>query len=234
MKTHVLIVLISLSTMDLFAQITKGKMIISVDGNYTKTTSEDGATTNQNTAQIKNLSLGASVGYFITDKFMAGIGLDYYSSKEYRTIEMMVNRFFQVEFMNIKSKAYLPNIYVGNYYQITNKLYINTNLKFSYGNIKSEYNTVIVGSVIYPTDTIIMLTDRYSSTYSGSSEMNSELDFFNAKLFPELNYFISSNFSLCLGLGGIEYSMIDWKTDNSNWIINFNPVNWKFGIKMKL
>lgn len=234
MKKIFITVLIALSTLDLFSQIDKGKIIVSIDGSYMKTTTESGVTTNQNVVQAKNLNIGTSVGYFITDRFIVGVGLDYYWNKESRTTELMINRFFQVEVMDIKSKAFLPNIYLGYYYPIINKLYIDANLKFSYGKIKSEYNTLIAGSVYYPTDTYIVLTDRYSSTYVNGSERSSDVDFFNAKIFPELTYFISSKFSLCLGLGGVEYSMSDWKTDNSSWIINFNPAYWRFGIKIKI
>jgi hypothetical protein len=234
MKKNVLIVLILLTTLNLFSQIEKGKIIVSIDGNYLETSTENGVTSNQNVSQIKNLNLGTSFGYFITDRFVLGVGLDYYWNKESRTTELMINKFFQAEVMNIKSKAFLPNIYLGYYYPIINKLYVNANLKFSYSTIKSEYNTLIAGSVYYPSDTVITLTDRYSSTYVNGTEGNSEVDLFSAEILPELTYFISSKFGLCLGLGGIKYSMIDWKTENSNWTINFDPAYWRFGIKIKI
>lgn len=234
MKKNVLIVLIILSTQDLFSQIDKGKIIISVDGNYMKSTTENGVTTSQNLVQGKYLSVGASVGYFITDRFIAGLGLDYNWNKEDRTTELMINRFLLIEEMHIKSKALLPNIYLGYYYQIINKLYINTNLKFSYGKAKSEYNTLFANFADYPSDTMRVPDDWYSSRYIIGKDKSSGVDFFSAKILPELTYFISQKFSLCLGLGGVEYSMIDWKTDNSYWIVNFNPAYWKFGIKIRI
>lgn len=234
MKKNVLIVLIVLSSLDLLAQIGKGKIMVSVDGDYIKTSTENGVTTNQNLAQIKNLSVGTSVGYFITDRFIAGVGLDYYWDKESRSTEMMMNKFVHVEVMDVKSYVFLPNIYFGYYYPINNKLYINANLEFSYSTIKSDYNSLIVGRVTHATDTVVSLSDSLSPTYHKSYGGNSEVDFFSVRLFPELTYFITSNFGLCLGLGGIEYSMADWKTDNSSWGINFNPVNWRFGIKIKI
>lgn len=112
MKKNVLIILITLSTLDLFSQIEKGKINVSIDGNFIKTTTENGVTSNQNVSQIKNLNIGTSVGYLITDKFVLGAGLDYYWLKESRTTELMINRFFQAEIMNIKSKAFLPYIYI--------------------------------------------------------------------------------------------------------------------------
>lgn len=234
MKKNLLIILIAFSTLDLFSQIDKGNVIFSVDGNYMKTTTENGVKSNQNVAQIKNLNIGTSVGYFITDRFIAGFGLDYYWNNESRTNELMINKFFQAEFMNMKSNVFLPNIYLGYYYPIINKLYINTNLKLRYGKLKSDYNTIIVGGVHYRTDSLLVTTDPSDLNYAKEYEGNSEVDFFSVKLFPELTYFMTSNLSLCLGLGGIEYSFSDWKTDNSNLMLNFNPVYWRLGIKIKI
>jgi len=234
MKKNVLIALIVLSTLDVFSQIDKGQIVVAVDGYFMKSTTENGVTTNQNVTQGKYLSTGASVGYFITDRIIAGVGLDYYWSKESRTSELMINRNFQIEVMNIKSKAFLPNIYLGYYHPIINKLYISTNLKFSYGKVKSEYNTLMAGMVFFPSDTILELSDRYPSGYSIGSEKSSDVDYFSSKIFPELTYFIFPKFSLCVGLGGVEYSLTDWKADNSSWTINFNPNYWKFGIKLKI
>lgn len=234
MKQQLLIALLVLSTMDLFSQIDKGKIIISVNGNYTKSTSENGVLTNQTTVQGKYLNIGASFGYFLTDKFIAGFGLDYSWNKETRSNTLMINRFSQYEGIDLKSTAVLPNIYLGYYYQVINKLYFNTNLKLSYGKVKSEYNDLLVGDVHYPADTIISVTDQYSASYMFSKAGSTEVDFFSAQVLPELNYFVSQKISLCLGLGGIEYSMIDWKTDNSNCTINFSPAYWRFGIKIKL
>jgi len=71
-------------------------------------------------------------------------------------------------------------------------------------------------------------------SYSRVYEESSDFDLFKVEIIPELTYFISSRFGLCLGLGGIEYSMLDWETDNSSRIINFNTVNWRFEIKVKI
>ncbi len=234
MKRILLIAIIIFSNLDVFSQADKGKIIVSIDGNYEKSTTENGVTTNQNVVQGKYLSAGATVGYFITDRFIAGIGLDYNSGKEDRTNEVMINSFFQQEAMNLKSRSFLPNIYFGYYYQIIDKLYINTNLKFSYGKVKSEYNTLLAGSVYYPSNTITEFNDQYSSPYAIGQEKNSKVDFFSTKILPELSYFITPEFSFYLGLGGIEYSLVDWETDNSNWTINFNPTDWRFGIKIKV
>ena len=79
----------------------------------------------------------------------------------------------------------------------------------------------------------IIIADQYLLPYSRVYEESSDFDLFKVEIIPELTYFISSRFGLSQGLGGIEYSMLDWETDNSSRIINFNPVNWRFGIKVK-
>jgi hypothetical protein len=234
MKKTVLILFIAFSTLDLFSQVEKRNFIISVDGNYLKTTTENGVTTNQNVAQIQNLGIGASVGYFITDRFIAGVGLDYYWEKESRTNKLMFNKFKQIEVLRTKSNVYLPNFYLGYYYPIISKLYISTNLKLSLGKIKSDYKSLIAGSAYNPTESSELIEYPLSSEYVNAYEENADADYLRANLFPELTYFATSNVGLCLGLGGIEYSMTDWKTDNSSWVINFNPEYWRFGIKLKI
>ena len=231
MKKNLLIVLIAFFTLDLFSQIDKDDVIFSVNGNYVKTTTENGVTRNQNSSQIKDLSIGATFGYFVTDRFVAGFGLDYYWNKEARRSGLYINNYMQKELMKITSDALLPNVFVGYYYPIIGKFYINTHLKISYGKLKSDYNTVILGTFNDPIDGISVINEP--STYIKEYEWNSKTDYFSVSLSPELTYFITPNFGVCLGLGGIEYSMTDWITDNSNWGINFNPAYWKFGIKIK-
>jgi hypothetical protein len=191
-----------------------------------KTTSENGVTTNQNDTQGKYLSIGGSVGFFLTNRLIAGVGLDYNWGKEIRYNLLSFNGFTQAEETFVKSKIFLPNFYLGYYYPITNKLFFNTNLKFSYGKLKSEVNTSYGGYSTSNTST--------SLSYITSVSQDSEYNYFSFKVSPELTYFISAGFGLYLGLGGIEYTAIDWKKDNSSWTVNFNPSYWRLGIKVKL
>lgn len=222
MKKNVLIVLIVFSTFDLFGQISKGDIIISFDGNYMKTNSENGVTTNMINTNVQYLSIGSSLGYFFSNQFLMGIGLDYNWGKETRFNEIYFNNFLQQEEMDIKSRVLLPNIYLGFYFPIISKLYFNTNLNFNYGIVKSDYKTFYAGA------------GPSFNSYSKSSAKESKSDYFSSRICPELTYFISSKISLCLGLGGIKYSLIDWKNENSNWTVNFNPSYWEFGIKIKI
>lgn len=234
MKKNLLTVLIVFSSLDLFSQIDKGNILISIDGNYVKMNIENGVTTNQNSTQGQYLSFGSAIGYFITNRFIAGVGLDYNWDKEIRYNSLYIyNKYAQAEEMTIKSKVFLPNLYLGYYFQIINKLYFNTNLKFSYGKVKSETSTIIEMSSNSGTAQLIDSMGNLGS-YLMSKNSNYQNDYFTAKISPELTYFVSTKLSLNLGLGGIECSVVDWKNDNSNWTINFNPNYWKFGIKIKI
>lgn len=228
MKKSVIIVLIVFSTMDLFGQINKGDIIISFDGNYMNTKTENGVTTNLSSTKGQYLSIGSSFGYFFSNQFIMGIGLNYDWGKETRANKLYFNNFVQEEVMDITSNVILPNIYLGYYFPITSKLSFNTNLKLSYGVIKSDYSTLYAGAGSFITDSVI----NTNSNYFRGSEKQSKTDYFSTQICPELTYFISSKFSICLGLGGLEYSLIDWKKEK--WIVNFNPSYWKFGIKFKI
>jgi len=219
--------LIAFSTLDLFSQIEKGKIIISFDGNYNKTINSNGVNADHNTINGKYLSVGTSIGFFLSNRFIIGIGLDYDWNKEYRFYEMtLFYKYYQSENMNITSKVFLPNIYFGYYYQIINKLYFNSNLKFSFSKIKTETNSIYAGFDIS--------SDLGHNYVRIPPTQNSETDFFSININPEMTYFLSNKFSVYIGLGGIEYSISDWKNDNSSWTINFNPIYWSFGIKMKI
>lgn len=131
MKREALIVLIIFSTLDLFAQFNKGDFIISADGNYIKTNIENGVTTNQNYTKGEYLNLGTSIGTFITNKLIVGVGLDYNWGKEARSNSLYFNNFVQREIMIIKSNVILPNLYLGYYQRIIDKLYFSSTLRFS-------------------------------------------------------------------------------------------------------
>jgi hypothetical protein len=203
MKKIVLIVLIVCSTLNLFSQIEKGRIIISLDGNYIKTATENGVTFNQNASQIENLNIGTSVGYFMTDRLVVGVGLDYYWDKESRVYLLKINRFLQKEVMNIKSNVFLPDLYIGYYFPIISKLYINTNLKFSYTKFRTDYNSSLVEITYNQSENLNLDTSPSSLVYFIDNEKSAKTDLFNAEIFPELTYFVSSKVGLCLGLGGI-------------------------------
>jgi len=231
MKTNLLILFIAFSSFNSFAQFSKNDIIIQINGNYMKTKTEYGVTTNQSNTNGQYLNAGISAGSFMTNRFFIGIGVDYSQSKETRYNMLNFNDFIQAEEMNTKTYAFFPSVFLGYYYPLFDKLYFITNLKFSFGKIKSDYTSTYAGAKSPSYSDSLMITEP---GYMRESKNESESDYFSTQLCPELSYFISTNFGLSLGLGGIEYSMIDWKTENSNWAVNFNPVYWKLGVKFKI
>lgn len=233
MKKSILLALVVLSTFDLYSQIEKGITLVSGEGIYHQSTTAYGVTTSQNSVHGKYLNVGASVGYFFTNRFIVGLGLDFKSENEERGSVMTINKYYQQEVMDIKAKAWLPNVYFGCYYPIIEKLYLNTNMKFSYGKLKGEFSTVISSyeqGVFLPSDPSF----GFQNTIVRTHEYNTEVDYSSVEVLPELNYFLTPKFCLSLGLGGLGYSMTDWSSDNSTWIVNFNPSYWTLGVKASL
>lgn len=56
----------------LLAQIEKGNFIFSVEGNYKKGRPEYGVRDDNNHVERQSLRVGASVGYFFTNRFIFG------------------------------------------------------------------------------------------------------------------------------------------------------------------
>lgn len=200
-----------------------------------KTISGGGVTTNEISTQGNYLNVGTSVEYLLTSRLAVGAGLDYQWAKE-TTSNMIYLRmpdlnFRHYEVMETKSNVFLPNVFLKHYIPLTQKLYFNTNLKFSFGEIKSELRTNIIDSNRRPSEG--GLTEALPTYMSGASK-KSVLDSFTAQLGPELTYFFTPKLMGCLALGGIEYSMLDGKTTNSLWAVNFNPAHWQLGVKIKI
>lgn len=232
MKREIISMIFFISTSMVFSQINKGDILISGNGNYNQSASGSGTFTNQFNVNGKYLDIGASVGYFVNEHFIVGVGLDYMWSKEYRTNSSRMNIFYQAEIMDYKSDVLLPKVFFGYYYQIADKLYISGNLKLNYGKLKSNYSTRYVGGADIIPDEPVLSESVYF--YQKSHGENSESDYFSARLLPELTYLISSGFGVNLGLGGIGYSLTNWNLNSSGWIVSFNPSYWELGFKIRI
>ena len=177
-----------------------------------------------------SLNLGASMGVFLSDHFVMGIGLNYNWGKETRFNQLIYSsNLLQIEELKVKSKMLLPGVFFGYYFPIVGKLYFNTNLVLNCGKINSDYESIRAQrSTFFSTDSAYIIGDQ---PISGGFSSSSSIYYFSTQIHPELSYFLSSKFCLSLGLGGIEYSITDWKFENSECTINFNPGYWKLGIK---
>lgn len=233
MKRNVILILILFFSLDSFGQIAKGDVIISMDGNYMKINTESGVFTNKSSTNGQYLNLGISMGVFLSDHFVMGIGLNYNWGKETRFNQLIYSsNLLQIEELIIKSKILLPGVFFGYYFPIAGKFYFNANLVLNCGKINSDYESIRAQrSTYFTTDSAYIYSDH---PISGGYSKSSSTYYFSMQIRPELSYFFSSKFGLSLGLGGIEYSLTDWKFENSACAINFNPAYWKLGIKFIL
>lgn len=227
MQKNILVLLFLFFALPLFSQVKTGDIVLSLDGNYMKTNTGGGVTTNMTGTRAQNLDISLSAGYFFTERVVAGVGIDYKLNKETRSNLVKFNNFVQMEEMDYKSHAWLPNVYLGLYFPVVSKFYITANFKTSYGKIKTKY-TSMYAAVDYIMSGIPVLNSEHVVSYDG------KVDYFSNMIYPELLYFVGAKTSISLGLGGIEYSITNWDTHNAEVAVNFNPVYWKLGAKLKL
>ncbi len=233
MKKSFLLVLSFNLMLNLSAQMRKGNFIFSIDGNYIKTSSETGVISNLHVSEGKFLDLGFSIGYKVSNSFVAGIGIDYDWSKEKRKNQFSINRFHQMEQLNTKTNTFLPHAYLEYQYKIINKLFLCTKLRIGYGKINTDIHRYLVGFAAFQSDTQIQDVNDYD-TYSGEFIEENDVNAFNVCLCPKFTYCIFPKLGFSLGLGGIEYVKINWEKDYSSWVVNFHPNNWRFGVEVIL
>jgi hypothetical protein len=231
MKKTLLLSFMALLSIASFAQIEKGKVLISFNGSYRKETTGSGTSFNSSYTQGKYLATGATVGYFFTDHFAMGVGLDYGWVKEDRQTSLYLSNVLHMEQSTITSNTIMPSVYFGFYYPVVGRLYINAIGKLNIGqsSVKS-YSAVMEASASSSTNTLSDIT--IPNSYGNS--MDIKVDVFNATLAPEVVYFISSKVGLSLSLGGIYYTITDWKSEYANCGIDFAPRNWQVGCKISL
>ena len=70
------------------------------------------------------------------------------------------------------------------------------------------------------------------TTSNPYGSLDIKADVFNATLAPEVVYFIFSKVGLSLSLGGIYYTITNWKSEYANCGIDFAPRNWQVGCKI--
>jgi len=227
MQKNLLLLVFLFLAIPLFSQVNTGDIILSLNGNYLKTNTGGGVTTNMTGTQAQNLDISLSGGYFLSQRVVAGIGLDYKLDKEVRSNLVSFDNFVQMEIMDYRSHAWLPNVYVGLYFPIVSKLYVTANFRMSYGKLNAGYTTTYAGAGKF-------VLGSPATNYTYTSTGDARVDYFSNTIYPELLYFVGAKTSISLGLGGIQYALTDWDASNAEVAVNFNPVYWKFGVKMKL
>jgi hypothetical protein len=234
MRRNIILIGIILFSLDSFGQIAKDKVIISMNGNFMKINTESGVKTNEFSTKGQYVNLGTSIGVFLSDHFIMGVSVNYNWGKETRMNKLIYgNNLLQIEQLEIRSNILLPGVFFGYYVPIVGKFYFNTNMVLNCGKVNSDYERLFAQRTTYfSTDSSYIYIDN--NHVSGGSSGSSSTYYFSAQICPELSYFISSKFGLSMGLGGIEYSLTDWKSENSAFAVNFNPAYWKLGVKFIL
>jgi hypothetical protein len=238
MKLTILLLAFLYTTFLLHSQVKKGDNVISLNGMYTKNTTQDGVMGNSMTVNNRHLNLGATFTNYVTNHWFLGFGVDYISQKDLRTSELVLNdghdvnsQIMRYETLNLKSTAPLPFLLVGYNMDVTNKLNFNANLKINYGNV----STTIVDQTIYQQSLIVNTTlSSFIPMPTMTSRSKEKNVFAAASIIPEMTYFFTNQIGLSVALGGIQYSITDWKTSKSDFWINLSPNTWLVGLKYKL
>jgi hypothetical protein len=215
-----------------YSQISKGNIQISLNGNFIKTNNATGVTTNYLNSDTKQLVLDGTLEYFVSPNTMLGIGLEYTRIKENTLSHLYFNNFMQIEEFETESKILLPHIGIAHHFRIVDNLFLSPYLNIGFGRMKAEYNTIIAGRKdLQSGDYVYSDPDESTSGLRGQKD-DTESDYLNANVCPQMNYYVSQNFGVYLELGGINYSISDW--DNEQWLVDFNPRYWSLGFKIRI
>ncbi len=127
---------------------------------------------------------------------------------------------------------FIPSVFGGYNYSITDKLIFNSCLRFGYAKIKPTLKSINF-TTVDPLDSnnpIIQTSNGLRSIKEINNSVDTEL--FLSEISPEFTYLINNWFGVSLNLGGVGYSLNDWDKEKSSWIINFHPQYWKLGFKI--
>lgn len=239
MKRFFLFFILGILVSNLFAQQKKGDNYIGINGMYNTTINQDGVEGNSVAVKSHLLNIGVTFSGSMNNHFLIGIGVDYVSQNDDRnskfTFYNQNDDYIKYETMKLKSHVFLPNLFVGYYSHIVDKLYFNSNMKLSYGQLKTNTESQQVSfKYTQPTTTNGISSGSTDVPILYTNKADDTTDFAGAAIIPELNYYFSNVFGLSLGLGGIQYSLTKWKTENSSFSVNFNPSNWQIGAKIRI
>ncbi|MDL2290467.1 hypothetical protein LJB95_03585 [Paludibacteraceae bacterium OttesenSCG-928-F17] len=188
-----------------FAQLEKGRLLISLDGNFAKNSHE--SSTDISILNTRTLNLSPAIGFSLAKNFTLGLGVDLSWNKQAYLMNITELPGFQTDFqVENSSNSYLPYAFLGYYYEIFTRFYVGGQFHIKFGFAQEKQgNQTNKGNIIA------------------------------ASISPEINYFISRHFAVYLSLGEFGYSMSMFDNyDKSNWLINFSPTQWALGIRVAI
>ncbi|ADQ80257.1 hypothetical protein Palpr_2121 [Paludibacter propionicigenes WB4] len=247
-----LIIILSAFHFAASAQYTQGKIYIDGSVNYNND--------NMSIATLKvgeatkttsnNLTISPNIGYFVSDNFAIGIGLEYISLSSSNTaltgIEFdyikknLVNKI--IDESSSKWKELAPTLFAKYIIPVSDKLSFSLKAKFSHGLLTDD---IAINS------TTINYDDKGSVSSQTSSTVVSEKPSKQTNRFsisPEFQYLITNKIGLQINFTGFSYNSIpvinpsfEQKDDGNFYhVVNYgtqkttsftiNPSSWSFGV----
>ncbi|HEX3007275.1 MAG TPA: hypothetical protein VHO90_06630 [Bacteroidales bacterium] len=227
MKQSLLIIILFVLTHFLsYSQIKKGDILFDLNGSYVESTSGSGVSVSNYWSKNKSLNTFFSVGYSISNSFVAGVGVGYTHLKENRNYTFLYsNNFMLAEQMKIKSSIVSPLIYFKYYKLMFGKLLFSANLSSSFGFIDLDTESVSAGRTSLIQNTNL---SPFNDSYTEKNKSNNLV----VSLEPEFSYFLTERWGVLMKIGGIKYYSYDF--EDHDWTISFNPNKWEYGVFLKL
>jgi hypothetical protein len=215
-------------SMSVDSQIVKGDYAVSINGNYGKGFSSSGVSTNNFSIKGETLNASIAIEHYKKSKSYIGFGIDLHWSDDLISNTILSKTFTQYEDMNVKSMLIFPHLICGQYMQIANDLFFNMSVRVGLGRLTYESTSDYKNFQHNIGGTLTLTTNPNEDLSWDASDAFLE---FGTSLTPEINYFISERLGLSLYLGDIGISILDFDKSQTSFNVNFNPNNWKLGIK---
>lgn len=231
MKKIILLLLLVSFNYNLFSQITKGKIILSINGNTFKETIEKNASNElKYNTDGKYTDFEIKAEKLITNNLSLGFGLSYISGdekfSEWHWISDRLSPQYIKEYFirkQINTTNIVPNVNLRHNIPFLESVSLFTTFSFRYNIFKTDYSSVY--------DYNESNTSGYTYYQISSTDDDFNKGFISAELYPELVYYVIENLGLSLTLGGIEFTTIERENYDSGINIRFEPKYWKFGIQ---
>jgi hypothetical protein len=234
MKTNFFILIFLSVSLIAQAQLEKGKIVLDISGNFSRTFSESGVTTNAFSSKTKELNTQFSLGYCLSNSIVAGIGFGYSYGKSSTVNEIIDYSVFNIIVNQTDETTKIPMLlgYLRYNKGVVNRLYIGVDFNFGYGWANSTTSYMYASSKAYSADSTRYIGDDNSSSDNGGDQ-KFDANILMAELSPRITYFTGNHFGIFLNLGGATATVQDGDFDTTQWIVNFDPRYWSLGFEVK-
>ncbi len=231
MKKICLFALPFLIAISLAAQPVKKDILISFDGNYSKTKSR--GKTEQTTFHTveESLGLSLSVERFFTNNFSVGIGLAHYWDEDAQSDHKLEGNVFTLNYVEIESNYWMPKVFCKYYLPLTKRFYAVPHLTGGFGKAKADVAGGTNTSEKLP-DNELVLGDAPSISFI-HFESKKDVNLLQVELAPEFVYFFAKRWGATAYLGGLSYNKLSGGMENTDWTFSFKPKYWRLGVNFR-